>query len=290
MPVALARDGTRIFYARLEPRGGTAGRLRTLLLIGPLGLDGRLWRLAVDRAHERGYRVLAVDNRGCGRSGIPWRPWTIRTMADDAVAVLDHAGVVRAHVCGPSLGGMVAQEIAIRHPRRVAALVLAASPPGLPRIDLVPYRAIARALLGPARRRLAAGESAEAEVRGALRLLVSPGVARNTLPGSPLWALVQELAETPAPARGRLWQLLAAATHVGWRRLGGISAPTQVQHGTADPVVPARAARTLTGHIPNAEVVLFKGARHALILERPEQVTRAALDFLAQQDALATAD
>jgi 3-oxoadipate enol-lactonase len=173
MPEARARDGTAIFYQRWDapdrsPDSGT----RAILAIGPLGLDSRLWRLVAPKATAHGYTVVAVDNRGCGRSGAPCRPWSLRTMAEDAVAVLDDAGIKRAHVCGPSLGGLIAQELAISYPERVAALVLAATTPGLPCIDLLPFKAIAGAFLVPAARMLGP-RSAEERTRRLLRVLVS---------------------------------------------------------------------------------------------------------------------
>jgi 3-oxoadipate enol-lactonase len=285
MPDARAGDGTRIFYERSHPPREANTNARALLAVGPLGLDSRLWRLVTGDAVARGYTVLAVDNRGCGRSGMPWRPWTLRTMADDAVAVLDHAGFERAHVCGPSLGGLIAQELAISHPEQVAGLVLASTTPSLPRIDLLPFPAIGGAFLAPATR-LVGPRSGEERTRRLLRMLVSPEAAAQTEPGSGLWSLAEELAESPPSARGQLWQLMAAGTGVLWHRLARIQAPTLIVHGTADRVVPVRAASVLARRIGGARLELIEGAGHALVLERPRQITRTTLDFLVSFDAL----
>jgi non-heme chloroperoxidase len=80
---AVAADGTRIFFEHFSPRGGSNGAPPVLLVMG-LGANGRLWAPAVRRYLASGYDVIAVDNRGCGRSDTPWRPWTTRTMAADA--------------------------------------------------------------------------------------------------------------------------------------------------------------------------------------------------------------
>jgi 3-oxoadipate enol-lactonase len=299
MPVARAADGTTIFYERTDPpaalkRSGSsavfehispASEARVLLAVGPLGLDSRLWRLVTPDAVARGYTVLALDNRGCGRSGTPWRPWTLRTMADDAVRVLDHAGFARAHVCGPSLGGLIAQELAISHRERVGALALASTTPSLPRVDLLPYPAIAGVFLTPARR-LLAQRSREERTRRLLRMLVSSEAAEQTEPGSGLWRLAEELAESPPATRGQLWQLLAAASGVLWHRLARIRAPTLIMHGTDDRIVPPRSAAVLTSRIPGAQLSFVEGAGHALVLERPDEITRMTLEFLAAHDEL----
>jgi pimeloyl-ACP methyl ester carboxylesterase len=283
MPEARARDGTLIYYERSDPPDGSHSRRHALLAIGPLGLDSRLWRLATPDAVAHGYTVLALDNRGCGRSGVPWRPWTLQTMAADAVAVLDHAGFDRAHVCGPSLGGLVAQELAISRGERVAALVLAATTPSLPRVDLLPYPAIAGAFLAPAIR-LLTPRSPEERTRQLLRVLVSPEVAAKTEPSSALWHLAAELADSPSNTRGQLWQLVAAGTGALWHRLGRIRAPTLIVHGTGDRIIPVRAAPVLASRIVDARLELIDGAGHALILERPRQVVPLTLDFLAAHE------
>src|SRR2546430_2637285 len=105
MPLVTAADGARIYFERLGPSPSSQanGRL-PLLLLAPLGLNGRLWQAAAHLAAEDGYEVITIDNRGSGRSDSPRRPWTMGTMAHDVVCVLDEIGAPRAHVCGPSLG------------------------------------------------------------------------------------------------------------------------------------------------------------------------------------------
>jgi 3-oxoadipate enol-lactonase len=229
--------------------------------------------------------VIAIDNRGTGRSDSPRRLWTMRTMADDVVAVLDEERIDRAHVCGPSLGGMVMQEVALRHPSRVGALVLAATTGGWPRLDLMPVRILPRLL-----RELVlpvAGDRPEDErVRRFLRVSVSARLAAALTREDPLWHFVARLLDEPTPSGGRFRQIVAGACHSTWSRLGDIRLPTLVFHGTDDPLIPARAGRELASRIAGARFEPIEGAGHVLILERTEEVTELVMEFIARHDGL----
>ena len=124
-----ARSGAlRIAYER---RGALRRRRPWLVLIQGMGLDRRGWEPVLRRL-RRHFRLVLMDNRGAGQSDRPGGSFGVADMAGDVVAVLDAAGIRRAHVLGASLGGMVAQELAIRHPERVDGLVLACTTPGWP--------------------------------------------------------------------------------------------------------------------------------------------------------------
>jgi 3-oxoadipate enol-lactonase len=114
-----------------ELRGKLHWRRPWLVLIQGMGLDRSGWG-PVLRKLRRHFRLVLVDNRGSGRSGLPAASFDVADMAADVVAVLDEAGIRRAHVMGASLGGMVAQELAVDHPERVDALVLVSTTPGWP--------------------------------------------------------------------------------------------------------------------------------------------------------------
>jgi 3-oxoadipate enol-lactonase len=118
MPFARV-NGTVLHYAVI-------GTGEPLLLIGGLAMDLRGWGLQVPRFGRR-YRLVLPDNRGAGRSESPPGPYTTRMMAEDAVGLLDSLGIRRAHVAGVSMGGMIAQEMALHHPSRVGKLVLAST-------------------------------------------------------------------------------------------------------------------------------------------------------------------
>jgi pimeloyl-ACP methyl ester carboxylesterase len=124
-----ARSGeVRIAY---ELCGTLHWRRPWLVLIQGMGFDRFGWKPVLPHL-RRHFRLVLVDNRGCGRSDRPAGLFAVADMAGDIVAVLDAAGIRRAHVLGASLGGMVAQELAVTHSERVDGLVLACTTPGWP--------------------------------------------------------------------------------------------------------------------------------------------------------------
>jgi 3-oxoadipate enol-lactonase len=274
MPYATAADGTRLFYERFGSRSS-----RTVLLVMGLGANGRIWRPVVDRLVSRDYDVLTFDNRGCGRSGVPLRPWTTRTMASDAMAVADDAGIATMDLIGASLGGMVAQEVALAHSDRIRTLVLGCTTGGLPRVDLLPLPGLPGMLAAALRagRRPATVSDGVADF---LRLVVSPEFAASCEEDSEAWMTVASALEDPMTQRGFALQLLAAARHSTWSRLDRLTMPVQVQHGSADRLMPPAAGRELARRIPGAQLEILEGAGHALGLERPDAIVDLAVSFL----------
>jgi pimeloyl-ACP methyl ester carboxylesterase len=237
-----------------------------LLLIQGLGYGRWGWDPVVPGLAER-HRVLSFDNRGIGDSDKPEGPYTARMMADDALQVLDEAGVERAHVVGASLGGMIAQELAVLAPERVEKLVLCCTTPGGP--DAFPLPEATLKLMA---------EAPTLPPAVALRRFVE-----NALGASPSESLVDEIfalrvANPPDPAG---WQAQAAA---GTTFLGvddAIEAPTLVLHGTEDNVVDVRNAELLAGRIPGARLVMVPDTGHLFFWERPEAFLAPVTEFLA---------
>src|SRR3954447_20842542 len=281
---AVADDGTPIFFERFSPTTGPNGAPPVLLVMG-LGANGRLWAPAIRRYLASGYDVITVDNRGCGRSGTPWRPWTTRTMATDAVAVLDELEIERAHIGGGSLGGMIAQEIALEFPERVETLVLASTTGGLPRLDLMPQRGLLH-IFDAVLRSWGPSSDPEQRVRDYLRMAATEDFAAQCAPGDEAWAAIASMLEDPVSQRGSLMQLLASARHSSWSRLPRLTLPVQVHHGTEDRVIPFAAGRELARRIPGARLVVHQGAGHA-IFERMDEVGESILAFLADSEAVA---
>ena len=259
-------DGVRIAYERHDGAGPDAP---WILLVHGLGYARWGWEPVVDRLAER-FRVLLFDNRGIGDSDVPDGPYTAAGMAGDALAVLDAAGVDRAHVAGTSLGGMVAQELARAHPERVDRLVLVCTVPGGDATVPMPQQTVDL---------LARMPQLEPEV--ALRLAIENAFSDETVAARP--ELVERILahRTAAPQDPAGWQAQASAgtTYTGGD-LGDLTMPTLVVHGTQDVVLDPDNARVLADGLPDAELVFFEGAGHLLFWEQPDRFVEVVTDFL----------
>jgi 3-oxoadipate enol-lactonase len=242
-----------------------------LVLIQGLGFDRAGWQ-PVRRRLGRRFRLVLVDNRGSGRSDLPAGPFTVADMAGDVVAVLDQAGIARAHVLGVSLGGMVAQELAAGHPERVDGLVLVSTSPGWP--FAFPMPAATAGLL-----MMTAGQlpGADALRRHAENALSADAVERHP-------DLVSRLVELhqshPADPRAAAAQAAAGASYVSRLRQRRIRARTLILHGTADAVVDPRNARLLARRIRGARLVEFPGLGHLLCWQDPARFAAEVSAFL----------
>jgi pimeloyl-ACP methyl ester carboxylesterase len=233
-----------------------------LLLIHGLGYARWGWEPVLEPL-ARSFDVIVFDNRGIGESDAPPGPYTVAELAGDAVQVLDEAGVERAHVLGTSLGGMVAQELALSAPERVDRLVLACTTPGGEESFPMPERTV-QLLTGGA----------------TLRQFVE-----NALAEEPDVELVERiLRHREATAQSfEAWsaQAAAGATFDALDRIEQIEAPTLVLHGTEDAVVDSRNSALLGLRIPDARVELFPGGGHLFFWEQPERFTEVVTGFLA---------
>src|SRR4051794_21145556 len=230
-----------------------------VLLIMGLGLPGDAWwRTVPVLAHA--CRVITFDNRGSGLAESPSGPLTIAGMAADAIAVLDAAGIERAHVYGISMGGMIAQELALAFPERVGSLVLGATSPG--GAVATPPEAATLAFL--------ARRAAMPDEEGRWASVPYVYSERTRRQGG------ARIGEDLARRRGYAFQpvgysaqLMAAAAHDAAARLSTISAPTFVVHGAEDRMVPAENGRALAAAIPGAELLLVDDAAHLYTTDEP---------------------
>ena len=246
------------------------GRGAPLLLIHGLGYARWGWEPVVPGLAER-FEVILFDNRGIGESDAPSGPYTAAELADDAVRVLDEAAIDRAHVLGTSLGGMVAQELALAHPERVRRLVLACTTPGGPKAHAMPQQTVA--LLA---------EAACLEPDVALRRFVENALAPETVAGRPELVdriIAHRLATAQSPAAWAA-QATAGATFDAYDRLGALDAETLVQHGGADVVVDPRNGELLVDLLPNARLDAFPAAGHLFFWEEPERFVASVSSFL----------
>jgi pimeloyl-ACP methyl ester carboxylesterase len=238
-----------------------------LVLVQGLGYARWGWEPVADRLAER-YEVILFDNRGIGESDAPPGAYSASEMAGDTLRVLDEAGVERAHIVATSLGGMVAQELALAAPERVEKLVLVCTTPGGPNAAPMPEQTV---------RLMAAAPSLEPQV--ALRTFVENALAPDPPDGIVERILAHRL-ETNQPLSAWLSQASAGMTFDAWERLPGLMISTLVVHGTADAVVDPANAELLVQRIPAARLELFQGCGHLLFWEEPERFVHVVGAFL----------
>ena len=242
-----------------------------LLLINGLGSDHLEW-LHQFPAFETRFRGIVFDNRGTGRTDVPPGPYTTARMADDAASLLRDLGIPRAHVLGVSLGGMIAQEVALRHPEMVDRLVLGCTGPG----GELSVRPSPEAMAAFA---LAKGEDPEAELRRMLPFLYTDACIRER--PEEIEGFVRRRLDNPTPPEGYLGQLSAAVSHDASSRLEKIRARTLVITGDADRLVNWENSLRLAGRIPEATLVVLPGAPHRLFAETADAFNREVLRFLS---------
>ena len=260
---------------RVEIYWESAGQGPPVLLIPGQGMTADGWWATIP-VLARSFRVITFDNRDTGRSGrVPWT-YSVSQMTDDAIAVLNSAGESRAHVYGISLGGLVAQELALRYPDQVQALVIGASTAGgltaaLP--ATLPMTFFARAgTMGPEEAEWAAVPYTYSE---ATRRLHADRIAAN----------IAHRVTAPTETLAYLHQATAVATHNTYDRLGHITAPTLVVHGEEDLVVPPANALRLAERIPGAKLRLWPDAGHLYIIDEP-RADREIARFLLHHSEL----
>jgi pimeloyl-ACP methyl ester carboxylesterase len=211
------------------------------------------------------FECIVYDHRGSGRSGGS-PPTTMGAYADDAAALLTSLRIPRAHVYGVSMGGMVAQELALRHPDRVRGVVLGGTTPGGPFAPL----------LGPAD--LLAIARGGVEERGIRAPLLFSEAFREEQPER-VRELVRHFTAHRSSAKAIGAQTLASARFSSGSRLGRLRAPTLVMHGERDRLVPLAASKLLAARIPDAELAVVPGAGHAYALEAPRESLELLLDW-----------
>lgn len=259
------REGVRLAWE-------SAGSGPPLLLIQGLAYDRVGWGHGRHLLSER-FRVVSFDNRGVGESDVPPGPYTTAEMAADAAAVLDASGFERAHVLGASLGGMIAQEFALAFPQRIDHLVLACTTPGGQSAYPLPQVSVEKFALFPT-----------LPIEEALRMMVENSLSDESV--RKRQDLVEEIYAYRLAHRPTLegWQFQAGAAFDfdAFDRLGEITAPTLLLHGTADDVVDVRNGDLLLERIRNARLERFEGAGHLFFWEEPERFARSVGAFLLE--------
>ena len=239
------------------------------MLVRGLGRSASYW-LEFRLLLERERRVVVFDNRGVGRSDTPPLFWSTADMADDAALVLEESGVERADVFGISLGGMISQHLALRHPHRVERLVLACTSPG----GSVAKRISPEAALALAR--TARMSPREAQATNA-RWVLSPEYLEASPEIVDTWAGIA--ASEPRSTRGLLGQVAAAARHDAWRLLPHLTHETLVLTGDEDRLMPPENSVHIHRRLPRASIDYLRGAGHDFPTERPRETAERVLAF-----------
>jgi 3-oxoadipate enol-lactonase len=239
-----------------------SGAGEPLLLI--MGMSGThlSWGDPFLEALRRDFEVAVYDHRGIGKSGPAVAGYSIADLADDAAGVLDALGWERAHIVGISMGGMVAQELALNHHDRVRTLTLGCTYAGGEGASLADPAVLER-LQGS----MMSGDR-ERALRTAWEINVSPAFAGE----DEQYADFRRRAlEVPAALPTIFAQMQACVAHDASDRLAGIIAPTLVVHGTADEMLPVANAQLIADRIPGARLVILDGIGHLFFWEEPER-------------------
>lgn len=245
------------------------GRGEPVLLIMGLGWSSNMWHRTRPVLAAR-YRTIAFDNRGAGRSDVSPGPYTIAMLASDAAAVLDAAGVERAHILGISMGGMIAQEFALQYPDRVLSLILgctSAGGPGAVQADTDAIQLLFRRDSNP-----------EERAEAAVPFIYDSGTPRERIDQD-----LAVLSDWYPNAEGYTAQLQAILAWEADSRLGNIKTHTLVIHGENDRLVPAANGRLIAERIPGARLVMLPDASHIFLTDQPAAAQHAILEFFTSQ-------
>jgi len=238
-------------------------------MIMGLGFTLAMWRDLRPLMSQR-FRTIVFDNRGVGKSDILLRPFSISMMMRDAACVLDAAGVSSTHVIGFSMGGMIAQELALSFPDRVRKLVLGCTMCGgrhAVNPDLKVRATLARLMFMSRQRGMAA---------------LLPFLYDEHTPRARIEQDLEVLRRNATLRLGVVEQLLAILSWRSYDRLPQIKSPTLVIHGANDQLVPPENARILADRIPDAKLVILANASHIFPSDQPELAHRELLNFLTE--------
>ena len=244
-------------------------------LIMIIGMSANIdwWDPRLILAFAHSYKTVVFDNRGTGRSGISDKEFSIRLFADDTAALLDALEISRAHVFGLSMGGMIAQELALKHPEKVDKLILCSTTCGgqkgvPPSLDVLNLLMAERDRISP-----------EERARQIVSLLVTPEFMENNPVIVEL--MIQQILKQPISSAAYTQQVTSLTTFDTSERLHQITAPTLILHGRRDTLLPYANGPILAQAIRNARLISFEHSAHA-IMEEMDTLIPACLEFLAE--------
>jgi pimeloyl-ACP methyl ester carboxylesterase len=267
MPVARIND--------LNIRYEIQGLGEPLLLIMGYRGSGYMWGDELLAPLSRYFQVITFDNRGTGGSDKPNSVYTLPMMAGDAAGLLRHLGISRAHVFGVSMGGMIAQELALHYPRQIDRLILGCTNCGGPHAVLAPMHVLETLLVPPDMPR-------EEAIRRQWPVMFSPDFVKHN--PDVLDRLTARSLEHPTPLYSAIRQAMAVQRFNTYGRLGQIVAPTLVVAGSADQIVPYENSFLLAHRIHRATLEILPGAGHAFFWEQPSEVVELLSEFCYGSD------
>jgi len=263
-------DGRKLFYSR-------RGTGEPLLLIQGMTGNHLHWGEPLLAQLDEQFDTVAYDHRGAGSSDPSGGSFTMADLASDAAGVLDALGWETAHVFGVSMGGMVAQRLALDRPERLRTLALGCTMAGGPTATPTD-----REVVDTLRRLMLAGQADEATRQGWF-FNVSPTYAADPANVEPFREIVRQLPPMGLPMMGL--QLQAIGMHDVADQLASITTPTLVMHGELDRILPVANGRLVAEHIPGARLELFEGVGHLFWWERPRETAQ----FLREHAGVAVA-
>jgi len=247
--------GTELYYER-------AGEGEPLLLIQGMSATHLAWGEPFLDELQRSFDTIVFDNRGIGRSGPAELPFTTADLAADTAGLLDALGLETVHLVGISMGGMIAQELALAHPERIRTLTIGASYCGGPNGSLMAPEDLQ--MLGEA---YASGER-ERVFRAMWEINLSPDFRSDD---SRFAAFAEMGSALPAPQPVVLQQMRACAEHDTHERLGQIDLPTLVIHGDVDRLLRYPNGQAIAGLIPGARLATLENVGHMFWWEQPQR-------------------
>ena len=256
-------NGTRIYYQE----GGTGDPL--VLLMG-FGADGDVWELHAAE-YEKHFRCIILDNRGVGKSDQPPGPYSTEMMANDTIAVMDHLGIDKAKVAGISMGGAIAQSLALNHPDRVSCLVLISTWPSFNNYAKTVYQNLIKL------RRTSKPD----DFMELLQLWIfAPPHYEDNMDSLKEGQAGAAANPNPQSQDGFEGQLHACMNHDSVSRLGEIKVPTLITIGMMDIFTPPPFSDLLHEKIAGSELVQFPTGGHVHHWEDLERFNRVTSQFL----------
>lgn len=229
---------------------------------------------------KRYFRVVTFDNRGVGKTDKPDEPYSIKTMADDVIGLMDYLGIRCSNVLGVSMGGMIAQEIAINYPEMVNKLVLVSTTPG--KDEKGGHSPEILRAMGLKE------DFKDEDIKG-----VDIGKVMNSLSSFSYGNSMLKMIAVPfCWIRMKLFgidglrgQFEASIQHSTLSRLDEVKAPTLIIAGAEDKIVPPRFAQVMAQKIPNARLVMMEDGSHTLIAEKRSGFNKEVLGFLQDKNS-----